>query len=60
MCTEVDAARFMGVTERVRECLQAANELLVDNVNARFRTVKQLQLLGSKPGMDPARCTYNT
>lgn len=54
MATEAEAALILGETERVRDCLQAANELLVDNLNARFRTVKQLQLLCSKLEMDPA------
>jgi class 3 adenylate cyclase len=54
LVTEAEAALILGETDRVRDCLTAANELLVDNLNARFRTVKQLQLLCAKLGMDLA------
>lgn len=53
LVTEAEAALILGETDRVRDCLQAANELLVDNLNARFRTVKQLQLLCAKLDLDP-------
>jgi class 3 adenylate cyclase len=54
MVTEAEAALILGETDRLRDCLQAANELLVDNLNARFRTVKQLQLLCAKLDTDTA------
>ena len=54
LATEAEAALILGETERVRDCLIAANELLVENLNARFRTVKQLQLLCNKLENDPA------
>ena len=54
LTTEAEAGLILGETERVRDCLNAANELLQDNLNARFRTVRQLQLLCTKLDMDPA------